>query len=754
MANEFILRKGLISLGGVTLPYTGVSSTYSIGVNDYMINCTTGTFTATLPTAVGITGKSYLVKNSGTGVITVGTTSSQTIDGVTTKTLTQYQTLNIESNGSNWIISVLASSGGGGTFSGGTVTGPTTFTNGLTANTISATTYLNTPIVIQNSSNLFSSAPIAGGEGATVTNGIFFGFNAGNSATGASNSNFLGNNAGANATNASNSNFLGNNAGLNATGATISNFIGVYAGRDALDSSNSNFIGNQAGWGTPNSDFSNFIGTFVGKSATNISYSNLFGYDTGTNGFNISYSNFIGYQTGKNSLTSYSNLFGFNVGNGGTSAGSIGSNNIIIGTNITLPSGATNSMNLGGVLFGINTYSLTGATPSTGATATGRIGISVVTPTKRLHISGETANDSGLRLETLTSASPTSTGQSIGVDVNGNVVTVIGSAGTSGTSGVNGINGTGAPGGIDTSVQFRNGLIFSGSSNVSIQDNDLTFLTETTTPSIPLSGTVKIFGRTMGGRSMLAFVGPSGVDSAIQPTLARNDVMWWKPAGNSTTITATGAAALTATGTPTLANVAVTNIHTRMRRLDYLVTPASATAVAGFRSGVAQLTVGSTITNLGGFHYVCRFGPATGVATTTNRCFVGLANSTAAPTDVEPSSITNIVGCGWNAADTNIRIMHRGAAAVTNIDLGVDFPVPTADRTKVYELAMFSKPGTTQEVKWEFTDLGTGIKATGTISTNLPTTSTFLAPRGWMSAGGTSSLIGIALFNLYIETDY
>jgi hypothetical protein len=33
----------------------------------------------------------------------------------------------------------------GSTFGGGTVTGPTQFTNGLTANTISSTNYLNLP---------------------------------------------------------------------------------------------------------------------------------------------------------------------------------------------------------------------------------------------------------------------------------------------------------------------------------------------------------------------------------------------------------------------------------------------------------------------------------------------------------------------------------------------------------------------------------------------------------------------------------
>jgi hypothetical protein len=42
---------------------------------------------------------------------------------------------------------------------------------------------------------------------------------------------------------------------------------------------------------------------------------------------------------------------------------SIGSNNIIIGTNISLSAG-TNSINLGGVLFANNTYSTTSGNPS------------------------------------------------------------------------------------------------------------------------------------------------------------------------------------------------------------------------------------------------------------------------------------------------------------------------------------------------------------------------------------------------------
>jgi hypothetical protein len=105
MANEFILRKGLISLGGVTFPYKAITATYSITADDQAIECTSGTFTVTLPTAVGIAGRIYSIKNSGSGTITTNTTSSQTIDEQLTRTLSRNESLYLQANGSNWIIS-------------------------------------------------------------------------------------------------------------------------------------------------------------------------------------------------------------------------------------------------------------------------------------------------------------------------------------------------------------------------------------------------------------------------------------------------------------------------------------------------------------------------------------------------------------------------------------------------------------------------------------------------------------------------
>lgn len=274
----------------------------------------------------------------------------------------------------------------------------------------------------------------------------------------------------------------------------------------------------------------------------------------------------------------------------------------------------------------------------------------------------------------------------------------------------------------------------------------------TALPSTPANG-VSMYSRSIGGRQMLTQVDQGGDLTSLQPHLARNRASRWLPAGNSGTIDTDGGPALTLTGTSTSANVATTNLHTIMKRLECLVTVAATTAVAGFRVTAAQHCRGNAA-KIGGFHYVCRWGPATGVATTTNRAFVGMDATTGAPTDVQPSAALNVAGMGWDAADTNIQVMHNdGSGTCTKIDLGASFPVPTTDRTKVYELSMWCLPNGS-DIKYVVTDLATDATASGTISTDMPAGATLLTPRMWMSVGGTSSVIGIALMGLYIETDY
>lgn len=90
--------------GGIILSYLAKTSAYTVGPFDSTIDCTANSFAVTLPTAVGVAGRTYVVKNSGSGVITVDTTSSQTIDGAATDTLATAISRTYQSNGANWII--------------------------------------------------------------------------------------------------------------------------------------------------------------------------------------------------------------------------------------------------------------------------------------------------------------------------------------------------------------------------------------------------------------------------------------------------------------------------------------------------------------------------------------------------------------------------------------------------------------------------------------------------------------------------
>ena len=313
--------------------------------------------------------------------------------------------------------------------------------------------------------------------------------------------------------------------------------------------------------------------------------------------------------------------------------------------------------------------------------------------------------------------------------------------------------GGGSPGGATGEVQYNNAGAFAGAADVEIETGQLR-LAAIATPTAPAADGVKLFGRSVGGRAMPAFMGPSGLDSALQPHMGHNRVALMRAIGSSTVLHVLGMLSGT-TGTATSAAVGTTNRHSRMARLEYLATTASTSAVVGFRGSSAQWTLGASTAGDGGFHMVYRWAPATGVATATHRAFAGMRGNTAAPSDVEPSTLTSMCGMGWDAADTNIQFMHNDASGIaTKIDLGASFPVPTVDRTSVYEIALFAPPGTTQSLSYEVTDLVSGAVATGTVTTDLPATSQLLVPYNYMSVGGTSSVVGIAIMGLYIESDY
>jgi hypothetical protein len=96
----------ILSTGKVRA-FVAKSADYTIASGDCTVfeDATAAIRTVTLPTAVGRRGAEFNVKktDSSGNKVTVATTSSQTIDGVTTKDLTvQYQSITVVSDGANW----------------------------------------------------------------------------------------------------------------------------------------------------------------------------------------------------------------------------------------------------------------------------------------------------------------------------------------------------------------------------------------------------------------------------------------------------------------------------------------------------------------------------------------------------------------------------------------------------------------------------------------------------------------------------
>jgi hypothetical protein len=237
----------------------------------------------------------------------------------------------------------------------------------------------------------------AGGGGSTGSNNVAVGDSAGYSNIGSGNV-FLGSKAGSvNQTGAQNT-FLGNQAGFN-TNASANTFIGYQAGRSNTGGQFNTFMGVNAGISntTGNSNF--MLGTNAGSSNT-----------TGTANF------FVGDNAGGANTTGGFNVFlGTNAGVGNT----VGANNTAIGFEANVGSGAL--VNATAIGFRAVASASNSLVLGNGA----NVGIGTSAPSAKLHLVTGTANQSGLRLENLTSNSPasaTSQTKFLTVDGSGNVV--------------------------------------------------------------------------------------------------------------------------------------------------------------------------------------------------------------------------------------------------------------------------------------------------------------------------------------------
>jgi len=200
------------------------------------------------------------------------------------------------------------------------------------------------------------------------------------SQTGEADGIYIGSDAGAGAPTIEKSIMLGYRAGRMATYAGSSVFIGPYAGLNSAYAYDSVFLGDSAGYQAYSASYSVMIGTDAGGGATN-AYNSIM----------------IGNAAGYSASEAGSSIL---IGNGaGRTLGSdnIGSNNIIIGNYVTLASGSSNSINIGGLIFGSGMMIPEGGV-APGPVPYSKVGIGTSDPQYTLHVSGTVAIDKILHM--------------------------------------------------------------------------------------------------------------------------------------------------------------------------------------------------------------------------------------------------------------------------------------------------------------------------------------------------------------------
>lgn len=201
----------------------------------------------------------------------------------------------------------------------------------------------------------------------------------------------------------------------------------------------------------------------------------------------------------------------------------------------------------------------------------------------------------------------------------------------------------------------------------------------------------------------------------------------------------------TSIGTVSHPALASTNFQTQMRRARF-ASAASAGSFAGIRGPDTITWLGNAAT-LGGFDFVCRFSMPTNLANV--RAFVGLYASTAALTNVDPSSLFNMIGMGLDSADANWQMMHNDqSGGSTKNNLGASFVKST---TAVYEIRMRASPNASQ-IRWQVTRLDAAGLQSGVAFGNIPQNTVFLTPYIWITNNAVASAAQIEMARLYLDT--
>lgn len=243
-------------------------------------------------------------------------------------------------------------------------------------------------------------------------------------------------------------------------------------------------------------------------------------------------------------------------------------------------------------------------------------------------------------------------------------------------------------------------------------------------------------------------VGPSGIDTALQPALFGNTVYLWVPSATTTASIAFGTTwtARNASGAQSHPTKATTNILTQMNRALFSCTATTATS-SGIQSA-NTVAVRGNAAGIGGFFYFSRFGVET-LSGTGQQIVNGLSSTAAALTGEPSSTFANILGLVKDSGDTNWFFVSRNnTGTATKVDTGL-----TVTAGVVLDLMMFCKPNDSKvTVRLVRRNDGVVIMDDVEITATLPVNTTFLYAHHQLRNTGTA-INAFALNRIYVECD-
>lgn len=290
---------------------------------------------------------------------------------------------------------------------------------------------------------------------------------------------------------------------------------------------------------------------------------------------------------------------------------------------------------------------------------------------------------------------------------------------------------------------------------------DVAQFTGISDPAAPGAGLLKLYANSVSGRMMAKMIGPSGLDTALQPALFGNNVVLYMP--NSSTTAGLALGTLWAVGATVAHPAPTAGIYTQMKRttsLNIITTANQLNSISSISTAaLAQFWRGNAA-GLGGFFFFARFGIEILADTnpTSTRLFVGLQSGT---TNILASDTIPAISCIGLWHDTTdgagvINLLSKNAVTATKNTL-TGSPTTPYSTGQGYDFYMFCKPNDST-IYYRLDDLNLGTTLVdSSVTTTLPVNTTFMGANVGMS-NGTLNIVaaktGIGVNRIYVESDH